>query len=130
MMKLLPPNRVARWYIFKPKFQIWVNFGGSCNRRGWYVLYPFGIFYSHLVFVVAIWYILHPFGIFFPFWYVVARRIWQPYHPIKFGGSSNNASTRTILNGVAKLYIFILRSQYWYILKGLGMENSVFCMTI
>jgi hypothetical protein len=22
--------RVARWYIFKPKFQIWVNFGGSC----------------------------------------------------------------------------------------------------
>jgi hypothetical protein len=26
-------NRVARWYIFKPKVQIWVNFGGSCNGR-------------------------------------------------------------------------------------------------
>jgi hypothetical protein len=26
-------NRVARWYIFKPKFPIWVNFVGSCNER-------------------------------------------------------------------------------------------------
>jgi hypothetical protein len=22
------PGRVARWYIFKPKIRIWVNFGG------------------------------------------------------------------------------------------------------
>jgi hypothetical protein len=37
-----PPNRVAhtnvplmvaRWYIFKPKITIWVNFGVSCNER-------------------------------------------------------------------------------------------------
>jgi hypothetical protein len=25
--------RVARWFVFKPKIQIWVNFGGSCNGR-------------------------------------------------------------------------------------------------
>jgi hypothetical protein len=28
---------------------------------------------------VAIWYILRLFGIFFPFWYVVPRKIWQPW---------------------------------------------------
>jgi hypothetical protein len=28
---------------------------------------------------VAIWYILGLFGIFFPFWNVVARKIWQPW---------------------------------------------------
>jgi hypothetical protein len=26
-------NRVARWHIFKPKIQIWVNFGESYNGR-------------------------------------------------------------------------------------------------
>jgi hypothetical protein len=25
--------RVARWYIFKPKIPIWVNFGEFCNGR-------------------------------------------------------------------------------------------------
>jgi hypothetical protein len=24
-------RRVARWFVFKPKIEIWVNFGGSCN---------------------------------------------------------------------------------------------------
>jgi hypothetical protein len=24
-------SRVTRWYVFKPKIQIWTNFGGSCN---------------------------------------------------------------------------------------------------
>jgi hypothetical protein len=41
---------VARCYIFKPKIPIWVHFGGSCNGRCWYILWPF-------------WSILHPFGI-------------------------------------------------------------------
>jgi hypothetical protein len=27
------PNRVARWFVFKPKIPIWVNFGGSAARR-------------------------------------------------------------------------------------------------
>jgi hypothetical protein len=70
-------NRVARWHISKPKFPIWVNFGGSCNV---------GIFYGHLVDFTAIWYtyivvvwkIIWLFGIFFPFWYFVTIKIWQP----------------------------------------------------
>jgi hypothetical protein len=40
-------SRVARWYIFKPKIPIWVNFGGSCNWGCWYISWPFGIFCGH-----------------------------------------------------------------------------------
>jgi hypothetical protein len=25
----LPHIRVARWYVFKPKVSIWINFGGT-----------------------------------------------------------------------------------------------------
>jgi hypothetical protein len=62
-------TKVAGWYIFKPKIPIWVNFGGSCNGRRWYILWPSGLFYGHC-------------GMFFLFWYVVPRKIWQPcYEP-------------------------------------------------
>jgi hypothetical protein len=27
--------RVARWFVFKPKIPIWVNFEGSCNGKSW-----------------------------------------------------------------------------------------------
>jgi hypothetical protein len=30
-----------------------------------YILWPFGIFYGHLAYFMAIWYILWPFGIFY-----------------------------------------------------------------
>jgi hypothetical protein len=39
----------------------------------WYILWSFGIFYSHLV------YLLEILVYFPPFWYVVARKIWQPW---------------------------------------------------
>jgi hypothetical protein len=39
---------------FKPKFPVWVNFGGCCNGRCWYIftairyiLWPFGMFVGH-----------------------------------------------------------------------------------
>jgi hypothetical protein len=31
-------TRVSRWYILRPKIPIWVNFGGTWNRKGWYIL--------------------------------------------------------------------------------------------
>jgi hypothetical protein len=31
-------------YIIKPKIPIWVNFGGSCDGRCWYILWSFGLF--------------------------------------------------------------------------------------
>jgi hypothetical protein len=55
--------RVARWNIFKPEILIWVNFGGTCNRSGWYIPWPFGQFYGHLVNFMVIWYTLPSFGV-------------------------------------------------------------------
>jgi hypothetical protein len=63
---------VARWFVFKPKIPIWVNFGGYCNRKSWYILWPFGLFYGHWKYFMAIWYILWSFGLFLPV------LIWQP----------------------------------------------------
>jgi hypothetical protein len=31
-------TKVARWFVFKPKIKIWVNFGGSCYGKSWYIL--------------------------------------------------------------------------------------------
>jgi hypothetical protein len=38
--------RVARWFDFKPKIQIWVHFGKSWNGRCWYILWTLGPFYG------------------------------------------------------------------------------------
>jgi hypothetical protein len=43
---------------FQTQIPIWVNFGGYFNGRFWYILWPFGVFCSHLVYFVAIWCIL------------------------------------------------------------------------
>jgi hypothetical protein len=50
-------TRVARWFVFKPKIPIWVNFGVYCNGKYWYI--------DHLVYFTAIGNMLWPFGIFF-----------------------------------------------------------------
>jgi hypothetical protein len=39
----------ARWFVFKPKIQIWVNLGGPCNGRWWYILWTLGPFYGLLL---------------------------------------------------------------------------------
>jgi hypothetical protein len=46
--------RVARWYFFKPKIPLWINFGWHWNRKWWYILWPIVIFYCLLVYVMAI----------------------------------------------------------------------------
>jgi hypothetical protein len=51
-------NRVARWFVFKPNIQIWVNFGGSCNGRWRHILWTFGPFYGLLLYFMDIWYIV------------------------------------------------------------------------
>jgi hypothetical protein len=64
-----PEIRVARWFVFKTKIPIWVNFGGSCNGKSWYVLWPFGVFYCFWIYFRAPGYILWSFGIFSLFWF-------------------------------------------------------------
>jgi hypothetical protein len=43
--------RVARWQICKHRIPTWVNFGTSCNGRCWCILWPFGLFYGHYLYV-------------------------------------------------------------------------------
>jgi hypothetical protein len=59
-----PQLWVARWFVFEPNIPIWINFGGPCDRRCWYILWPFGlfdghlaIFYGVLVYFMVSWYI-------------------------------------------------------------------------
>jgi hypothetical protein len=60
-------STVARWFIFKRKITLWVNYLGPWNGNvrcillpfGIYVLWLFGTFYGH---VVAIWFIFPRFG--------------------------------------------------------------------
>jgi hypothetical protein len=47
--------RVARWYVFRPKSKK-VNFGGPWNEKvGIFYLWPFGLYYGPLVYLMAIW---------------------------------------------------------------------------
>jgi hypothetical protein len=57
--------RVARWYVFKPKIQLWVNYGELWNEKIWNILH------------MAIWNILRPFciPILWPFGNLVA--VWH-----------------------------------------------------
>jgi hypothetical protein len=49
--------RAARWHIFKPRNPSLGTFMGSCNGRCWSILWPFGLFYGHLVYFKDLWYI-------------------------------------------------------------------------
>jgi hypothetical protein len=71
--------RVARWFIFKPKIPIWVNFGVPWIGKCWYILWQSVLFYGHLGYSMTIWSILCLFGSFFRFVYHVPRKIWQPW---------------------------------------------------
>jgi hypothetical protein len=64
-------HKVARWFVFKPKIPIWVNFGGAYVdwkmliyfMTIWNILRVFGIIYSPLAWFVVIWNIFSVFGI-------------------------------------------------------------------
>jgi hypothetical protein len=71
---LVTETRVARRFIFKPKIPICVKFGGRWNGKFYYIVWPFGIFFGHLVYFMAVWYSLRSLGIFFLFWYVWTKK--------------------------------------------------------
>jgi hypothetical protein len=48
-------NRVARWFIFQTKNHNSGKFWGPWIRKGWYIKYPSGVYYSHLVYFIATW---------------------------------------------------------------------------
>jgi hypothetical protein len=54
LTQALITSRVARWFVFKPKIQIWVNFAGFCNGKCWYILWTLGPFYGLLLYFMVI----------------------------------------------------------------------------
>jgi hypothetical protein len=52
----------ARWFVFKPKILIWVNFGRSCHGS----CFVYFIFIYTYIYFMAIWYILWSLVIFLP----------------------------------------------------------------
>jgi hypothetical protein len=46
--------RVARWFVFKPKIPILVNFGRPWSENFWYILWSFGLFHIHLVYFMYV----------------------------------------------------------------------------
>jgi hypothetical protein len=80
--------------------------------------WPFGLFYIHFVYFVAIWYILWLFGIFFLFWYVVQRKIWQPCARRKIHcscGQTFTAYTSLHISNIFIYYIYILSYIFTYL---------------
>jgi hypothetical protein len=61
--------RVARWFVFKPKIPILVNFEGLWNGECWNVL-----FFGHLEHFTVTWYILWPIGNLVGIWYTYIPR--------------------------------------------------------
>jgi hypothetical protein len=49
----------------------------------WYISMSFGIIFGHLVYFVAIW-------------YVVPRKIWQPWFPSVYFGENNDVSKKRL----------------------------------
>jgi hypothetical protein len=47
----------ARWFIFKPKIQIWVKLQKGLAMDDGVYLVPFCLFYGQMVYFMAIWYI-------------------------------------------------------------------------
>jgi hypothetical protein len=70
------------WFIFIPKKSISVYFGGPWNEKTLVyimtIIILFKIFYSHLVYFMAVWYSLGSFGTFTCFGIFGQRKIWQP----------------------------------------------------
>jgi hypothetical protein len=63
-------SRVARWYNFKPKIPIWVNFVGSWNGKCWNILRPIWKICGNLIHFMVTMYILS----FSPFLYVIHKK--------------------------------------------------------
>jgi hypothetical protein len=93
---------------------------GSCNGRHWYILSQFGHFSGDLVYFRALMYILWSFGINSPFWYIVSRKIWQPWLPDRSGGRAFDRINQS--DRIGRIFDIELFAYFWAIL----FENNFF----
>jgi hypothetical protein len=111
-------DRVARWYIFKPKIPISVNFGRFWNGKNWYTYFmpiwsifrPFDKFYAHLVYFSPFWYIFTHFGILYQA---------QSGNPgLRRDSSTHLVSRKTKLDLLAFFFLwrrFFIKSIQWFL---------------
>jgi purine-cytosine permease-like protein len=111
--------------ILKPKIPIWVNFGVSCNGRCWYILWPFGLFYIHLVYYVAILYILWLFGIFLVYFLSFGMlHNEKSGNPGFYGARSVRRSVSFSLTTVHPRHDLHIRNHHGLMAKGLGIPQA------
>jgi hypothetical protein len=58
------------------KIPIWIYFGGPWNGKCWYI---WCWYVGYLEYFITIWYFCGHYIHFSPFWYIVTRKIWQPW---------------------------------------------------
>jgi hypothetical protein len=92
---------VEGWYIFKPKIPIWVNFGGPKIGKCWNILWPFGMFYGHLVQCVFIWYIFPFLDMYLP------RKICQPWPPLCFYAYWEAVTTVSLHRAAVTVFTYV-----------------------
>jgi hypothetical protein len=65
---------------FQTKIPIWVNFGVTCNKWCWLILWPFGLFYCNYENFISIWHTLRSFWYIFSRFGMLYQKIWQPWY--------------------------------------------------
>jgi hypothetical protein len=84
------------------------------------MLSQFGHFSGDLVYFRALMYILWSFGINSPFWYIVSRKIWQPWLPDRSGGRAFDRINQS--DRIGRIFDIELFAYFWAIL----FENNFF----
>jgi hypothetical protein len=102
---------VASWYIFIPKFTIWVNFWVPRSNQFtavWYIWWPTGILCGHFVYVLS------------PFWYFAPWNIWQPWFV---------SQMKNVFHGWGTLFV----NEYMYLRKwwpGIVLDSLYWMLTV
>jgi hypothetical protein len=124
--------RVARWFVFKPKIPIWVNFGGPQIGKCLYIKWPLGVFFGDLGYFMTICYVLYSFGTFFPVWVSCTKKnlatlftiahIWMTQQNGNFVVFFRQQDIERLLNnneGTKALYMYVKYleniTELWYI---------------
>jgi hypothetical protein len=92
-------NRVARWFVFKPKIPSWLNFGGSCYGKSWYIF-------------MTIWSILRPLETFFGLLVYIVVYIFGIFSPVLVFSTKKNLATLVTNIGWARLWVIFYKLIY------------------
>jgi hypothetical protein len=90
----------------------------------WSLLRPFGTLYGHLAYFVANCYILWLFSMFFPFWYVVPRKIWQPWSILRAPARASLQKISASINCNVELANCLLRDFFSAFLPRVGRLSN------